>query len=86
MLRCGGSSLAGKTLRIRISSRTLPRGRILPLSIDLTGLAPGRVARTQSAQLVSKVTVGFGASPGSARVEPLSTTMCQGSASLKRHW
>ena len=77
---------SGKTLRIRSSSRTLPRGRILPRSIDLTGLSPGRVESTQSAQLVSKVTFALGASPGSARVEPLSTIRCQGSASLKRHW
>ena len=30
--------------------------------------------------------VGAGASPAAARVEPLSTTRCQGSASLNRHW
>src|SRR3954465_2346972 len=67
---------------MRRRARILPRGRILRRMIDFTGLEPGRVERTQSAQIVSKVTVGFGASPGSARAGALSRALCQRRASL----
>ena len=55
-------------------------------SIIFSGFASGLPVATKSAQLASRVRVGFGASPGSALVEPLSMTRCQGSASLKRYW
>ena len=78
--------LAGRPCASAASSRSCPRGRMRRCSIIFSGLASGLPEAIQSAQLVSKVTVGLGASPGSARVEPLSITRCQGSASLKRHW
>ena len=55
------------------------------LSTSFSGFASGFVEASQSAQLVSIVTAGSGARPRSARVEPLSMTMCQGSASVNFH-
>ena len=43
-------------------------------------------AQSQFSQLLSIVTAGFAAIPGSARVEPLSIVTVQGSASENFHW
>src|SRR5215210_891674 len=81
-----GSYRARNTLRKRVKPVAEPNGRRRRLSSERSGFLPCIERLIHSAQSVSKVRSGSGAKPGSARVEPLSTPRCQGSASAKRHW
>ena len=63
-----------------------PRNRSRRLSTARRGSSAPFETAIQSPQVAFHVRSALGARPGSARVEPLATITCHGSASSKSHW